>query len=274
METENFELINIKSEFIDEDGSSTKISDSNNSLIIGDPSVIAPNVTKINETKIVGRRRDKVLGIKKIKDIFDIISKNDCADNGKVMTSGLRKIQKDLSKNAVKSWSECEFYCMECNNKFMSFKKYHSHIQNEHSRKTTLNNFNCIYCPQVCKRLNSLVMHIVHRHHFLLSYSCTFCSEFYWDLNKLKCHREEHEREIKIGPVKCERCEKEYSLKINLRKHLLSCTPKITSGCELFECDICSRKYTKKSTLLAHMNKHSSEIGFSGSKLIQVQKSP
>lgn len=241
----NFELIRIKTEFI---------SDNDN---------LSENCVEKNKTvatkKIQSKKKEK------IKSIFDIISKEDCAINGKVVNGGLQKIRKFLSNKKLKTWNDCEFTC-KCDNKFETFKNYYLHLQINHSLNLTPNVFDCIYCPQVCRRLNSLMVHIVHRHQYLLSYCCTFCSEYFWDLNKLKMHREQHERDLKCSPVKCERCDKEYFTRENLRKHLrLVCTKHALPDTE-FECDICNNKYLTKSTLREHMNKHSSK--YTGFKIL------
>lgn len=96
--------------------------------------------------------------------------------------------------------------------------------------------------------------------HFLAFFSCTFCSKYFWDLTQLKYHREEHEQQSKSSAPepKCEKCNKSFRNIGSLRKHVRTvCTPRDTT--ELYECDICKRKYRLKGALKDHMNKHSSE---------------
>lgn len=92
-----------------------------------------------------------------------------------------------------------------------------------------------------------------------LIHSCTFCSKYFWDLTQLKNHREQHEQQSKstAPEPKCVKCSKTFSTIGSLRLHVRTvCTPRDTS--ELYECDICKRKYRLKGALKDHMNKHSS----------------
>ncbi|XP_055323674.1 zinc finger protein 37 homolog [Sitodiplosis mosellana] len=194
----------------------------------------------------------------KVCSVLKIVSKSECNLDGTITDEGMAKMDLYLAETITRTWNDCEFKCNDCDYSARGFNKFHTHDQTTHSRFPTKRSFPCLYCDQVCKRLQSLVVHISYRHMPHLSFCCTFCSKYYWDLTQLKYHREEHEQQSKSSAPepKCEKCNKTFRNIGSLRKHVRTvCSPR--DATELYECDICKRKYRLKGALKDHMNKHS-----------------
>lgn len=102
--------------------------------------------------------------------ILNILSKNDCMVDGTISDDGITKIETYLSQTNTKTWNDCEFKCNDCDYSARGFSKFHVHDQTTHSQYLMQRSFPCLFCDQVCKRLQSLVVHISYRHLPHLSY--------------------------------------------------------------------------------------------------------
>lgn len=106
----------------------------------------------------------------KLCSILRILSKDDCNPDGTVNDNGLSKIELYLSEIETKTWNDCHFKCNDCNYNAKGYKKFLVHDQTSHSPFLMKKSFQCPFCVQECKRLQSLVVHISFRHLDHLSY--------------------------------------------------------------------------------------------------------
>lgn len=108
--------------------------------------------------------------VSKLFNISKIVSKDDCNLDGTVTDEGVAKMELSLTSFSTKTWNDCEFKCNDCDYNAKGFNKFHTHDQTSHSPFLMKRSFQCLFCQQVCKRLQSLVVHISYRHLPHLSY--------------------------------------------------------------------------------------------------------
>lgn len=106
----------------------------------------------------------------KLCSILRVLSKDDCNPDGTVNGDGLAKIETYLSEIDTKTWNDCHFKCNDCNYNAKGYNKFLVHDQTSHSPFLMKKSFQCPFCVQECKRLQSLVVHISYRHLHHLSY--------------------------------------------------------------------------------------------------------
>lgn len=113
------------------------------------------------------RRSQKVKKKKKtskICSVLKIVSKNECNPDGTITDEGMSKMELYLAETDTKTWNDCDFKCNDCDYSARGFNKFHTHDQTTHSQFPMKRSFPCLYCDQICKRLQSLVVHISYRH--------------------------------------------------------------------------------------------------------------
>lgn len=140
-------------------------------------------------------RRKKKRKVTKLCSILRVLSKEDCNPDGTIGDDGLAKIDIYLSEIDTKTWTDCHFKCNDCDYNAKGYTKFHVHDQTAHSPFLMKRSFQCPFCDQgknkvlhflvkniviqhfnifylqiVCKRLQSLVVHISYRHLQHLSY--------------------------------------------------------------------------------------------------------
>lgn len=103
-------------------------------------------------------------------NILKILTKSDCNADGTITDDGITKMELYLAGIETKTWNDCEFKCNDCDYNARGFNKFHTHDQTTHSQFLMKRSFPCLYCEQVCKRLQSLVVHISYRHMPHLTY--------------------------------------------------------------------------------------------------------
>ena len=100
----------------------------------------------------------------KVCSVLKIVSKSECNLDGTITDEGMAKMELYLAETITKTWNDCEFKCNDCDYSTRGFNKFHTHDQTTHSQFPMKRSFPCLYCDQVCKRLQSLVVHISYRH--------------------------------------------------------------------------------------------------------------
>lgn len=132
--------------------------------------------TETDQSRECRRSVRKVRKVKKKKkdskvcSILKIVSKSECNSDGTITNEGMAKMEMYLSEMDTKTWNDCEFKCNDCDYNTRGYNKFHTHDQTTHSQFPMKRSFPCLYCNQVCKRLQSLVVHISYRHMPHLSY--------------------------------------------------------------------------------------------------------
>lgn len=112
--------------------------------------------------------------VSKICNISKVVSKNECNPDGTITENGMAKLEMHLTSTTTKTWNDCEFKCNDCDYSAKGFAKFHIHDQTSHSPFLMKRSFPCMFCQQICKRLQSLVVHISYRHLPHLSYWLVF----------------------------------------------------------------------------------------------------
>lgn len=69
-----------------------------------------------------------------------------------------------------------------------------------------------------------------------------------------KSHMLTHEN---ISSFKCNKCDKTFTKKLSLKRHLKGHTKKLRS---LFKCHVCDKTFTEKSSLQRHLNGHTKKL--------------
>lgn len=106
----------------------------------------------------------------KLFNILRIVPRNQCNPDGTITDEGMEKLQQYLSVNGTTTWNECKFKCNDCDYTAQGFNEFHQHDQTTHSKFIMKRTFPCAFCDLVCKRLQSLIVHISHRHKPHLGY--------------------------------------------------------------------------------------------------------
>ncbi|GIY52835.1 hypothetical protein CEXT_284001 [Caerostris extrusa] len=113
--------------------------------------------------------------------------------------------------------------------------------------------FQCEICFKTFNRKSILLkhteVHLEERPEKLRIWKCTECEKQYTRPSSLSAHRKTHFMDTKIH--ECEFCHKKFSVKTNLRHHIM-----IHTGEKPFECDICVRKFNQKIALTKHRKTH------------------
>lgn len=118
-------------------------------------------------SKRSARRLQKVKKKKKatkVCSVLKIVSKSECNPDGTITDEGMAKMELYFAETDTKTWNDCEFKCNDCDYSARGFNKFHTHDQTTHSQFPMKRSFPCLYCDQICKRLQSLVVHISYRH--------------------------------------------------------------------------------------------------------------
>lgn len=118
------------------------------------------------KTKRVKKKRQ----LSKLCNILKVVSKTECNLDGTITDDGMAKLELYLCETSTKTWNDCEFKCNDCDYNARGFAKFHTHDITSHSPFLMKRSFPCLFCNQVCKRLQSLVVHISYRHLPHLSY--------------------------------------------------------------------------------------------------------
>lgn len=132
--------------------------------------------TESERSKESRRASRKARGVKKKRqvsklcNILKVVSKDECSPDGTITEEGMAQMELYLSSTATKTWNDMEFKCNDCDFNVKGFTKFHIHDQTSHSPFLMKRSFPCLFCQQVCKRLQSLVVHISYRHLPHLSY--------------------------------------------------------------------------------------------------------
>uniref|UniRef100_A0A1B0C803 C2H2-type domain-containing protein n=2 Tax=Lutzomyia longipalpis TaxID=7200 RepID=A0A1B0C803_LUTLO len=124
------------------------------------------------------------------------------------------------------------FECAECGKEFEKKVCLRNHLWRFHfvHLMTHIKEpVNCYYCRSVLKNRARLRRHIVAKHKGLP-----------WD--------------IKDGPISCPRCQESLENLTAFNQHFLEAHP--SDEPEIVECSICQKQYTRKGNLVKHMLRH------------------
>ena len=207
-----------------------------------------------------------------VDDLVSIKRENICDDESNYVSL------KDKEKTILAKPITEEYKCHICGYKCKYLRIYQNHISS-HEVLDSLSLFSCSECDYRCSKKNKLTSHMKsHKNAF----TCSECGKsFIFNevltkdelLHKINKHMLIHKRK------QCHGCEKIFSTKQGLKKHItlqstkkpvkctecdknftLKCTFKIhmkTHIEHLFECTKCRKSFSQKGNLYRHLRKHS-----------------
>lgn len=135
------------------------------------------------------------------------------------------------------------YVCELCNCKFSRFIDLQNHDDRNH--ETLVRNHSCLICKRLFISAKRLKMHQdTHREK---THKCSTCNKLFASRKSLIVHNRLH-----TGRYKCVACEYVTTSKLYLKHHLLKHEGKKLQ----FVCQICSKTFSSKSSLLRHTNTH------------------
>lgn len=134
-----------------------------------------------------------------------------------------------------------KYICVLCDEKFDQQIETVSHFSS-HSDETA----KCKDCKREFKGLQSLLAHRKLCKQFI----CDICHQAFKTPQYLYRHMVIH-----TDVFQCERCQKTFSRKDSLQKHILKCCPDLAEKYNIYYCEVCLRVFSKESGWKRHINK-------------------
>jgi len=152
-------------------------------------------------------------------------------------------------KNAHKSFS-----CDQCSARFHFLKKLNGH-KKMHIIKST-----CEFCSAEFTSSANLYNHQVNKHFDQLNltehpFKCVKCDKVYSKRQYLKDHQKVHEDDTHPVQYECQICGRNYTSKSTLRAHIAH----VHKRNKTYKCKVCDKTFGNRNTLSAHMAKHRKE---------------
>ncbi|XP_064100774.1 zinc finger protein 436-like [Macrobrachium nipponense] len=152
--------------------------------------------------------------------------------------------QDDLQSHIQTHTEKTLYHCNLCNKNFSQASSHRTHMKthNENSH------FECDSCGETFTLNSTLQVHLM-KHQKDKAYKCTLCEKCFTHPSTLKTHMKVHTN-VKPSPSAGESGE-------SIRVKASPGRPK--SKKKQHQCEVCSRIFTLKNTLIVHMRRHSGE---------------
>ncbi|XP_069140619.1 zinc finger protein 845-like [Argopecten irradians] len=145
-----------------------------------------------------------------------------------------------------------QFTCDICNRGFHFSFNLTKHRRTHTGEKPYL----CNFCGKKFSHKNSLNRHVT-LHTGFSHQKCKICDQDFYDKQSLRKHLITHTTD---GENKCQTCNREFNDKrgflIHMQSHVSAFEASSLNKTPAFECEICHRSYTLRSSLNRHMKKH------------------
>ena len=144
---------------------------------------------------------------------------------------------------------EKPYLCMECDKRFVYKFALKRHKERHNTQKLT---YHCIKCTYNCESKQSLTDHEI-AHSSDKSFSCKKCE--YKTISNVSLSK--HIRERDHGDIyKCKECNSEFRFLNSFTKH----ANEVHKDKEPFTCSICDKYYSTKTNLTKHMKTHTAHV--------------
>ncbi|XP_063441644.1 zinc finger protein 773-like [Mytilus trossulus] len=150
----------------------------------------------------------------------------------------------ELRRHSVIHTGERNHKCEECEKVFT--QRYHliRHVKNVHKKE--LENLVCGICNDTFNSEYLLKRHVTR--HGVMTYACEVCRKEF----KTKRQMKEHILSLHAGvkPFKCDQCDKMFTRKYHLERHLM-----MHAGTKDYQCEYCGKEFSTKGNLLSHVRR-------------------
>lgn len=157
--------------------------------------------------------------------------------------TNLKKIKTQLG-----GWLNYEWKCSECFEIFNNVLDLENHSKQVHKRRCVTN---CQPCQNTYLSYTTFLNHISEKHEKLLKFCCIVCSEFRSTFLDLHRHYEKMHKDYSPNFL-CLYCGYHTFTGVLLKDHIRD--RHVVDTTNQFECDLCSKMFSKKQKLLSHMH--------------------
>jgi uncharacterized Zn-finger protein len=130
--------------------------------------------------------------------------------------------------------------CFQCSQNFPTRRDLQRHINSVHYKQC----FECPICSMKFSRLDNFERHKRNKHKDSKN-TCNVCDTSFKTRDALVRHLEKEEHPI----MQCKQCDKSFTRKHDLERHVTSCNPE---GHSSLRCELCGTTFTRKSDLDRH----------------------
>ena len=144
------------------------------------------------------------------------------------------------------------FSCLSCDRMFSGIGDLRAHVKQKHTDRSVKKKLQFSMWDYSCDRPSRLKLHEV-THTKVKAFKCTVCDKSFTKKGGLTKHiKSIHTKESKY---QCQSCDKIFNLRSNLFRHLKTVHDKIKS----FVCDQCGKKFGRNGHLTRHMRIHTND---------------
>ncbi|KAJ6633299.1 Zinc finger and BTB domain-containing protein 41 [Pseudolycoriella hygida] len=199
----------------------------------------------VDESNLVSRTKEKKP--KRFKSLWECFACHKTYKSVKTIRKHSKNCNQTTSNYKTTYYHKTiddEFVCNVCNKSFKSRQSVNAHIQRHIGQKLL-----CNICGKYLSNRNNLTKHYKTVHLKEKRYQCPQCQKRYDSGYRLRIHQNSHEGIRLFG---CPLCPQRFITSSALSRHKKT----VHKQGELYECNICFRKFNIAYNLRAHMVTH------------------